>query len=210
MTVIRPKLVVGLGNPGTAYRHTRHNIGFTVLEALERSGGRGKKVRGVRHSDVRKLTVQGCSFYAVRALTYMNLTGRALAELAAVLDYQPGETLVVTDCLDLPFGKVRIRKKGGSGGHNGLDSVIEALGTTGFPRVRVGIGAHEPVSDTVDYVLGEWSSQEAEHLPAVVDTVVQAVHCAMRNGIDEAMNRFNNRQAGPTTADQQDHDGPNQ
>ncbi len=190
MDILRPKLVVGLGNPGLRYRNTRHNVGFCVLDALHKEERDGKKLRRIRRSEVRRQTIKGISFYTVQPLTYMNLSGRALDELRPVITFDPEEVLVITDCMDLPFGKIRIRKKGGSGGHNGLASIIEALGTKEFPRIRVGIGG-ESVNDTVDYVLGKWTPEQAEELPDVVETTVDAVGHAVRHGLDSAMNTFN-------------------
>ena len=182
------RLVVGLGNPGAAYERTRHNIGFMVLERL--AGALKAQETGVR---CRALTAEaaigGRRVTLVRPLTYMNLSGEAVGCLARLWSVAPAEMLVVYDDMDLPFGKLRLRPCGGSGGHKGLASVIANLGTEAVPRLRVGIGKGE---DAVSHVLGRFSPAEEAVLDEILETCVQAVTAVCEEGLERAMSRYNN------------------
>jgi len=185
--------VLGLGNPGDAYRKTRHNAGFMVLDRIVEDrvlndlvlAGSGFPFRlfGSRKSNWRKtpglfVRVDGdikgtrCAF--VKPLTYMNESGRALASLSAKgVCVDAGELLVVTDDVDLEVGRIRLRQKGSAGGHNGLKSVIRQLGTDEFARLKVGVGPRPPGEDLIDYVLGSFRPEE---WPVLNDTVNRAAH----------------------------------
>lgn len=186
------KLMVGLGNPGEDYRHTRHNVGFRTVDRLAERLGVGVRKRecfaltGDTHLDGRKLIL-------AKPQTYMNLSGRAVSALTAYYKLPPEELLVVCDDLDLPFGWLRLRRSGGSGGHRGLASVIEHLRTNAFPRLRIGIGRGE---EAVSYVLGRFGREEAPLLEKVLDAAVDAVLTAHRDGYDRAMNEYNNKEVG--------------
>lgn len=185
-----PIVVVGLGNPGAEYANTRHNAGAMVidrlLERVKRIERRQHKwnssVWGVRHA--------GRELLLVRPLTYMNNSGQAVGRLQRALGLVPQDILVVYDCIDLPFGRLRMRSKGGSGGHRGMESVIQVLGARNFPRLRVGVG-RKADHDVAEYVLDGWSTEEQARLQRVLDAAVDAVLYATRAGVERAMNRYN-------------------
>jgi peptidyl-tRNA hydrolase, PTH1 family len=183
-------LVVGLGNPGDKYRQTRHNIGFDCLNLLHEQMGRpgvGAKfesqwVRGV---------IAGRDVGLVWPMTFMNCSGRAVAQVARFYKVSPENILVICDDLSLPLGKLRLRSQGSSGGQKGLDDILKSLGTQDVPRLRIGIDATPENWDTADYVLSKFSAGER---PVVGDALMrasQAVDCWLRDGIEAAMNRFN-------------------
>jgi peptidyl-tRNA hydrolase, PTH1 family len=181
-------LVIGLGNPGRQYERSRHNMGFLVVDELaRRQGGRitdraAKSMTGRVHLSDRELVL-------AKPQTMMNLSGQAAKALLTKYQVPLDRTLVVHDELDLPFGRLRIRKGGSSAGNHGLDSLIASLGTSAFVRYRVGIG--RPPGDGVDYVLSPFTASEREQLPAVVGRVADAVEVAIENGVDRAMTDFN-------------------
>lgn len=181
-------LVVGLGNPGPRYARTRHNAGFIVVDALAERWGLGKRdwqkkgeARYALDRDRRTILVEPQSF--------MNLSGPPTQGLATFYKVPPPRILVVVDDLDLPFGALRMRAEGSSGGQNGLKSLIGVFGT-GFPRLRVGIGRdHE--GDAIDRVLSEFDPDEAAALPAIVARAVEGIELWLSDGVAAAMNRVN-------------------
>lgn len=188
---IRSKMyiIAGLGNPGKKYENTRHNMGFLVLDAFAER--HGIKVSRIKH---KALTgdgiVAGKKVLLVKPQTYMNLSGESLRE---VMDYYkvPIENLIVIyDDLDLETGALRIRKKGSSGSHNGMKSVIYQLQDDGFPRIRIGIGGADG-RDWKDYVTGGVSKEEADVLSETIRRAADAVTCILEEGIDIAMNKYN-------------------
>lgn len=183
-----------LGNPGDRYDGTRHNLGFALGDALVASAG-GKWSRpqeSFRWSHVR---IAGRDVIVVQPLTYMNLSGEALEDLAAVEPVRPADTLVVCDDIALPLGLIRLRKKGSDGGHNGLSSVIESLGTTRFPRLRLGVGPVPEGEDAADFVLAPLSAPERAETSKMLREAVKCVETLLSDGLDTAMNRFNRRAA---------------
>jgi PTH1 family peptidyl-tRNA hydrolase len=184
------RLIVGLGNPGPAYRHTRHNVGFEVLDRLavrlETQFGR-EKFSG----QIAEAKVDGRKVLLLKPLTFMNLSGQSVAQAARYHADGPSEILVVYDEIDLPLGKVRLRKGGSGGTHNGMNSVIECLGTEEVPRLRVGVGAEMHRGERVGHVLGKFRPDEREAIDAVMNTSVDACLCCIRDGLDTAMNRYN-------------------
>lgn len=193
------KLVVGLGNPGGQYAGTRHNIGWMVLDRLaDRAGwtGRGRdrdaasSVRG-RHA--------GLDLVLAKPLTYMNDSGLAVRKLLARERAPLADLLVVADDFALPFGRLRFREGGGAGGHNGLRSIVEELGTEKFSRLRVGIG--EPTRDAVDHVLSRFGPEEQLRLDELLDASADAVEAWAREGTNKAANRFNAFQLRPADPD---------
>ncbi|MDI6907263.1 MAG: aminoacyl-tRNA hydrolase [Thermoanaerobacterales bacterium] len=180
-------LVVGLGNPGGAYVRTRHNVGFMVIDQLARmlrvsvSRRQGEALTG-------EAAVRGRRVLLAKPQTYMNLSGNAVGALSRRLRLLPEEILVVSDDMDLPFGRLRLRPGGGAGGHRGLVSIIEALGTDRFPRLRVGIGRGE---EAVGHVLGGFTPAEDAVLDRVLETAARAVLTVCADGLDRAMNLFN-------------------
>ncbi len=185
----RIRLVVGLGNPGERYARTRHNAGFLVLDQLRAEGD--PSWRRCHDREETSVTLGGGDLLLVRPITFMNRSGKAVATVLAERGLSPAEMLVVVDDTSLPEGRVRIRESGGPGGHNGLRSITELIGTEDFPRVRLGVGAAPPEVDLADYVLATLDAAEWEALRATVEVAVEAVRLACAEGVRAAMNRFN-------------------
>jgi PTH1 family peptidyl-tRNA hydrolase len=183
------KVIVGLGNPGSRYAGTRHNVGWLVLDRLaERAGWTGKG-RERDASKVVKGRYQGLDLTLAKPLTYMNESGLAVRKILARERAPLGDLLVVVDDFALPFGKLRFREAGSHGGHNGLRSVIDELGTEAFSRLRIGIG--EPARGGADHVLSTFHPDERSRLDALLDTAADAVEAWARDGTSRAANRFN-------------------
>ena len=176
-----PQVVVGLGNPDPAYQDTRHNIGHAVVDHLvERLRGR---YRAWGPSVLAEVAWTGEPLYLAKPLTFMNAMGPAVVRLLRDLDLEPAALVVVHDDLDLPFGRVRIREKGRHGGHNGVRSLIDALGTEEFRRVKVGIGRPALKAEVVDWVLSPFSREERDELPDItVRAADAAIACVDRVG----------------------------
>ncbi len=182
-------LVVGLGNPGVQYAQTRHNMGFLVVDRLAaRAGVCGWREAGLAH--VAQAGIGGRPVMLAKPQTYMNRSGASVARLVERYGVPLERLVVVHDDLDLPFGVLRIRTRGGHGGHNGLRSIIQALGSGEFVRVKVGIGRPAGKGEVVDYVLGPFDPDQAAELPAVVERAAEAVAGIVLEGPIKAMNRF--------------------
>lgn len=184
------KLVVGLGNPGSEYRETRHNIGFLVIDELARRWNT-EASREQFEALVVKTVADGTAVMLAKPLTFMNLSGHAVANLAGYYKIEPGDVLVIADDVALPLGRLRARRDGGAGGHNGLKSLIEQLGTQAFPRVRVGVGRGDNRRDLVDHVLGRFEAAERDTVSAAVLRAADATETFLREGIERVMNVFN-------------------
>jgi PTH1 family peptidyl-tRNA hydrolase len=183
-------LIVGLGNPGPEYDGTRHNIGFHVLfEVAEKLGIRFQPGKGPFM--VATGSHKGRKVALVLPTTYMNLSGQAVSKALKVFDIALMDCLVVTDDLNLPVGKVRIRSSGSDGGHNGLSSIITTVNSDQFPRLRFGIGNDFPRGRQADYVLSAFNPDEQDAVQAGVDRSVDAVLCFIREGIVTTMNTYN-------------------
>jgi PTH1 family peptidyl-tRNA hydrolase len=185
------KLVVGLGNPGSEYRDTRHNVGFLVIDEVVRRwrvSDQWREKFGALHV---KTTVGGEAVIVAKPLTFMNLSGQAVAGLEGFYKIDPADLLVVTDDVALPLGRLRARPEGGAGGHNGLKSVIEHLGTQAFARMRVGVGRGDNRRDLADYVLGRFDAGEREIVSAAVLRAADATEMFVAEGIGRVMNVFN-------------------
>ena len=184
-------LVVGLGNPGTEYSTHRHNVGFRVVETLARAHGltfsRQKRAKA-RVADGR---IRERQVILVKPQTYINESGTSVSRARRAFEIPPGRILVVYDDLDLPLGRLRLRPEGGSGGHRGMRSIIQSLGTQGFPRLRVGIDRPPGRMDPADYVLQPFSEDEERSLAGVTETASAAIECWIADGITAAMDRFN-------------------
>ncbi|MCL5064244.1 MAG: aminoacyl-tRNA hydrolase [Firmicutes bacterium] len=182
------RLVVGLGNPGPEYAATRHNAGYMVLDRmLARTGGPGFK-----HHRFGLVASYGPGIFLLKPLTFMNLSGDAVAPMMRFLRLQPGQILVISDDLDLELGRIRVRLSGSAGGHNGLKSIAERLGTEAFARVRVGIGRPRDVRyPVIDWVLGRFSGEEQKALNQGLERAEGAVSTALSEGVEAAMNRWN-------------------
>lgn len=185
-----PQLIVGLGNPGPQYHETRHNAGFMTIDRLADMAGPAHKQYSRYDCELTEVRVAGRVITLAKPQTFMNLSGRAVGRMQRVFELLPEEILVVYDCLDLPLGRIRLRQSGGSGGHKGMESVIQALGTGGIPRIRIGIDSKEPGS-VVEHVLSEWTPEEAPLVREVVTTAAEAAITAVRRGLPTAMNTFN-------------------
>ncbi len=193
------KIVVGLGNPGERYAKTRHNVGWMVLDRLaDRAGWDGKG----RERDA-SMIVQGrfrsLDLILVKPLTFMNESGLAVRKVLAREHAPLVELLVIADDFALPFGKLRFREGGGPGGHNGLGSIIDELGTEKFSRLRVGIG--EPDRAAIDHVLSVFTAGERPRLDELLDKAADAVEAWARDGTNKAANQFNSFQLRPAAAD---------
>ena len=184
------KLIVGLGNPGRRYRQTRHNVGWEVISRLARRA-RIAVDEEDGFSDVGRGSIGGTRVILARPQTYVNVSGEAVRDLRRHHRLRPQDIVVVVDDLDLPLGRLRLRASGSAGGHNGLKSIIEALGTTEFPRLRVGIGRPAEGVDPADHVLTRFTSDEQAVVHAALDRAAEAIETAIAEGIETAMNRFN-------------------
>jgi len=185
-------IVCGLGNPGPEYSDTRHNLGFWVTDRLcDRYGGRWR--RPSKRYDQCRVKIAGRLVSLIQPKTFMNLSGQAVRSLSADGTPDPAGLLVVCDDTALPLGRVRLRKKGSDGGHNGLRSIVEALGTTGFPRLRLGVGAAPEGEDQADFVLTQFPPGQLEIARDMVNRAADCVEAWVAEGVDKAMNRFNVR-----------------
>jgi PTH1 family peptidyl-tRNA hydrolase len=185
-------LVAGLGNPGPVYVRTRHNVGFAVVERLA-AGGSAAFAPGAYESQVALVTWSSVSVLLLKPETFMNRSGAAVAAWLTRLGLPPARLVVVHDDLDLPVGWLRIVAAAGAGGHRGVGSIQETLGTADFPRVRIGIGRPEAGEDAVDRVLADFAPEEAAALTDAVARAVDAVRSLILEGPAPAMNRFNVR-----------------
>lgn len=184
-------LVVGLGNPGPEYAATRHNIGFMVLAACRQRWRLTGPPQHAHESHYWSCRRGGRQLYLQQPLTFMNLSGTAVAPLARRLQLTPAEILVVYDDLDLPLGRLRLRPEGSSGGHRGTESLITELGAANFARLRVGIGRGAEAQEVVDFVLSKFGPAEEPLLARVVAAAATAVEVACRRGLTVAMNTYN-------------------
>ena len=184
------KVIVGLGNPGPAYQRTRHNVGWWVIERLARRWHAGPP-RARQRAAVAMAAFHGEAMLLVRPLTFMNESGAAVRALVAAENLVGSDLLVAYDELALPLGQLRVRPRGGAGGHKGLGSVLAALGTQDVPRLRIGIGEPPPGVDRVSYVLGDFAAEERPVIEQATDLAVEAVECVLRDGLTAAMDRYN-------------------
>lgn len=183
--------IIGLGNPGKKYEGTRHNVGYMAIDQMAEI--HGVSVEKIKHQAlVGQGKIKGEKVILVKPITYMNLSGDAVR---AVVDYYkiPIEnTLVIYDDIDIPLGKLRIRKEGGSGTHNGMKSIIASLGSKNFPRIRIGIAPEKPIQGSLaDYVLGSFTKKECASLSEPLEATVKALEAIVEKGMDSAMNQYN-------------------
>lgn len=180
------RLIVGLGNPGAEYERTRHNVGFNVVDLLASEWGLTWQHSKSWHA----LWAKGEKAILVKPASYMNRSGAPLSAVANFYKIAPAEILVVLDDLALELGRLRLRTEGGTGGHNGLESIIVHLGTEAIPRLRIGIGG-APSAGAVDYVLGRFFEEEIPVVKETIGRAGDAVKCAIDKGVLSAMNLFN-------------------
>lgn len=185
-------MVVGLGNPGKEYEWSRHNLGFMLIDKLSKGTGIVKNLRECQ-SLVSRGEVEGRAVKLVKPQTYMNLSGEAVACLLAKHKLaEPGANLIViSDDLALPFGKIRIRARGSAGGHNGLKSIIGALGTNEFTRLRIGIQPEHPIADAKRFVLDSFSGAARPEVEKILNRSAEALRAILRDGVLKAMTEFN-------------------
>ena len=183
-------LIVGLGNPENEYEHTRHNMGFDTINEIAKINNINitkTKFKGLCETTI----IQGKKVILLKPQTYMNLSGESIKETVDFYNIKPEEIIVIYDDIDIEKGNIKIRKKGGSGSHNGMKSVIQELNCTEFGRIRVGIGKPQYKDDMINYVIGPIQKEEQKILQEGVKKAVDAIDEILKNGIDIAMNKFN-------------------
>lgn len=184
-------LIVGLGNTGSEYKHTRHNIGFDVVDYLAENNS-GNFIND-RLADVCTIRNKGKQFVLLKPTTYMNLSGKAVNYWMQKEKVDLKNVFIITDDLALPLGKIRIRGKGSDGGHNGLKNIIEILGTQDFIRLRFGVGNDFAKGHQVDFVLGKWADTELDLLKTTIEKSAEAVLSFGHIGLERTMNIFNTK-----------------
>ena len=189
MQTHRNFLIVGLGNPGSEYADTRHNVGFQVVDQLARRWELTWEDK--RYGWITETRFRGRKVVLLKPSTFMNLSGRAVLHWLGKHKMSPAQLLVVTDDIHLDPGVIRLRAKGSDGGHNGLLSIQEILGSTQYPRLRFGVGRDFPPGRQADYVLDPWPMDQQEIVSAAVEKAVQAVETYLLEGMQAAMNRYN-------------------
>jgi PTH1 family peptidyl-tRNA hydrolase len=192
-----PSLIVGLGNPGPEYAAHKHNVGFQVVDALARAHGLSFSRQKQDRAWVAEGRIDGRPAVLAKPRTFMNLSGRAVGRLSQRHNIPPQHILVIYDDLDLPLGRLRLRPEGGAGGHKGMRSIIDTLGTEAFPRLRVGIDHPQGQMDPADYVLQPFEEEQLSLLVQVVAWAVSAAESWLGEGIVAAMDRFNGLLAAP-------------
>ena len=183
-------LIVGLGNPESEYAHTRHNMGFDTINELAKDNNINitkTKFKALYETGI----IQNEKVILLKPQTYMNLSGEAIKEARDFYNVKPEEIIVIYDDIDIEKGKIKLRKKGGPGSHNGMKSVVQELNTTDFIRIRVGIGQPEFKSDMINYVIGNVPEEEQKILQQGTKKAAEAIEEILKNGIDIAMNKFN-------------------
>lgn len=184
-------LIVGLGNIGDEYRDTRHNIGFMILDAFAEASNISFSTE--RYGDVAHMRLKNKQLTLLKPSTYMNLSGNAVRYWKEKENIDISHILVLVDDIALPFGAIRIKPNGSDAGHNGLKNIAQMLGTPAYPRLRFGIGNDFPRGCQVDYVLGHFTLDQRQQLPARVDVACEAIKAFCLSGIDFAMCNFNNK-----------------
>ena len=184
------KMIAGLGNPGSEYARTKHNVGFMFLDALaEKLGADNWKTK--YDALVAEARIGTEKVLLVKPLTYMNESGRAVGPLMSWYKLAPEDLIVVHDDLDIPAGTIRIRRKGSAGGHNGMKSILYHVGDENFPRLRIGIGRPLPGWTVVKHVLAPFSEEDAPKIREAIAYLLPALECVVTDGVDLAMNRYN-------------------
>ncbi|MBR5610957.1 MAG: aminoacyl-tRNA hydrolase [Bacteroidales bacterium] len=186
-------LVVGLGNIGFEYVDTRHNIGFSVLDAWAQASNTSFSTK--RYGDVAEVRFKGHSFTLLKPSTYMNLSGKAVNYWLQQSKIPVERLLVIVDDMALPIGHLRLRKKGSDGGHNGLANIAQMIGTESYCRLRIGIGSHIGFGSQVDFVLGKWTAEEKVELKPAIERAIDVIKAFGTIGVDRAMNQYNTKGA---------------
>jgi peptidyl-tRNA hydrolase, PTH1 family len=192
--LVIPQLIVGLGNPGTKYAQTRHNVGFDLLDILAKrwqvNFSERKQFQGIYGEGFGS---HNAKIRLLKPQTFMNLSGQSVRATIDWFKLAPESVLVVYDDLDLPLGKIRLRLSGSAGGHNGMKSIISHLGTQNFPRVRIGIGKSCGEKDTISHVLGKFSTTEVPIVSDVIYLVNDAIEMSLKQGMEKAMSLYNSK-----------------
>jgi PTH1 family peptidyl-tRNA hydrolase len=183
-------LIVGLGNPGAEYENTRHNLGFRVIEELARRLGI-KTLKSKCHSFIAETKISDHKIIIAQPQTFMNNSGPAVRGLLEWYKIDTANLILIYDDVDLEVGQLRLREKGNAGGHHGVESVINSVGTTHFPRVRIGIGRESLTADVTDYVLQKIPADQQEALEGAIISAAEAAESILQIGLPEAMNKFN-------------------
>ena len=184
-------LIVGLGNPGKEYERTRHTAGFRAIDVLADSLG-CKIDKGKFQGLYGQCNYNGIKLYLLKPLPYMNLSGRSVLQLSSYFNIPPQRIIVMFDDISLPPGRLRVRADGSAGGHNGIKSIIQEVGSQAFPRVKIGVGAMpHPEMDLADWVLSAFSAQEEKALAVALKNAAEAALCTIDKGVPEASNRYN-------------------
>lgn len=183
-------LIAGLGNFGEEYEHTRHNIGFDVIDLLAKENNLTFEEKG--HALFTTLKSESCTFVLIKPTTFMNLSGKAISYWMKKEKIEIDNVLVVIDDLNIQFGRLRLRGKGSDGGHNGLKHINATLGTKNYARLRFGIGSEFGKGQQIEYVLGEWSEEEKKTLPELLEKASEAIKAFGKIGLNNAMSKFNN------------------
>lgn len=186
-------MVVGLGNIGFEYVDTRHNIGFSVLDAWAQASNTSFSTK--RYGDVAEVRFKGHSFTLLKPSTYMNLSGKAVNYWLQQSKIPVERLLVIVDDMALPIGHLRLRKKGSDGGHNGLANIAQMIGTESYSRLRIGIGSHIGFGSQVDFVLGKWTAEEKVELKPAIERAIEVIKAFGTIGVDRAMNQYNTKGA---------------
>ena len=185
-------MIVGLGNPGRQYAGNRHNAGFMVIDELMRNSG-ATPPRQRMGAEIAEASLGGTKVIFCKPMDFMNTSGFAVSRAGAFWKIPPVQTVVVHDDMDIDFGRLKLAEAGGTGGHNGLRSIVAELGTEAFCRVRFGIGRPPPAWEGADYVLADFSSEERRALPNLIEEAAGATRAIVKDGLVAAMNRFNKR-----------------
>lgn len=185
-------IVAGLGNPDKKYEKTRHNVGFMTARKIKKQFGLDRSRRKFQ-AKTNQGKIAGEEVLLLRPQTYMNNSGLAVREAAVFYKVPADHIIIIYDDIALPLGQLRLRKSGSAGGHNGIKSIISHLGTQDFPRIRIGVGSNKGEGDLVDYVLGVFSKEEQKTIDEATDRAAEAVQCILEEGMEKAMNRFNQK-----------------
>lgn len=188
---MRIRLIAGLGNPGAEYAATPHNVGFRVADAIAGECSASWRREAKFCGDVARAKSGGIDLMLLKPATFMNLSGDSVGKVMRYFGIDDADLTVVADDADLPVGRLRVRADGGSGGHRGLQSVMDAIGSRAFARVRIGVGRPERGGDLADYVLGRLPQGDEALLKKAEGKAAQAALCVATRGVDEAMNKFN-------------------
>jgi PTH1 family peptidyl-tRNA hydrolase len=189
------KLIVGLGNPGRQYQRTPHNVGFDVVDLLVQRHGGAWQLERRFEAQTAEVTIAGARTTLMKPLTYMNLSGHSVAGFVSKNGGEPGEILAISDDTNLPLGQIRLRPNGSHGGHKGLLSLINSLGSLDYPRLRIGVKPDSEIHDRVEFVLGKFPPLQWDEILTTEQEAADAVEMIMEKGFEPAMNKYNRRRA---------------